>query len=79
MSFPVAPVNGEITTVNGIRYYYNSDYSAWIRLPNANLLPPQLDQLIQLWETTGTTQMKMYFMNGHLMAQAIIGLIYLQD
>ena len=43
-----------------------------------NLLPPQLDQLIQLWETTGTTQMKMCFMNGHLMAQVTTGLIYLQ-
>lgn len=35
MSFPVAPANGAVATVNGIRYYYNSDYSAWIRLPNA--------------------------------------------
>ena len=35
MSFPIAPVNGEQATVNGIRYYYSTPYSAWIRVTSA--------------------------------------------
>ena len=35
MSFPTSPVNGEQATVNGIRYYYSTPYSAWIRVTSA--------------------------------------------
>jgi|688.fasta_scaffold476466_3 hypothetical protein len=32
MSFPVSPVNGQITTVNGIRYSFNSTVNSWTRI-----------------------------------------------
>ncbi len=32
MTFPTSPTNGQQTTVNGIRYYYSTVYSAWIRI-----------------------------------------------
>lgn len=35
MSFPVAPTNGQVAIVNGIRYYYNSTTTAWIRISSA--------------------------------------------
>jgi hypothetical protein len=35
MSFPTSPTNNQITTVNGIRYYYASANNAWIRISNA--------------------------------------------
>lgn len=35
MSFPVAPANGQIATVNGIRYVYNATVRSWTRISNA--------------------------------------------
>ena len=35
MSFPVAPANGQIATVNGIRYVYNATVGSWTRISNA--------------------------------------------
>jgi len=32
MAFPVSPTNGQIATVNGIRYSYNSTQNSWVRL-----------------------------------------------
>ena len=37
MSFPISPTNGQITTVNGISYSYNSTDNAWTRVTAANL------------------------------------------
>jgi hypothetical protein len=31
MSFPISPANNQVTTVNGIRYVYNSTKNAWRR------------------------------------------------
>jgi hypothetical protein len=35
MSFPIAPTNGQITTVNGIKYIYRSATNSWARLGSA--------------------------------------------
>ena len=35
MPFPVSPTNGQTTTVNGIRYFYSSTKTAWIRVSSA--------------------------------------------
>ena len=32
MAFPTSPTNGQITTVNGIRYSYNSAQNYWARI-----------------------------------------------
>jgi len=34
MSFPTSPSNGQLATVNGITYVYNSAYTAWYRTGN---------------------------------------------
>jgi hypothetical protein len=34
MSFPATPTNGQLATVNGITYFYNSSYNAWLRQGN---------------------------------------------
>ena len=33
MAFPVSPTNGQVTTLNGIAYTYNSSNGTWTRLP----------------------------------------------
>ena len=35
MSFPVNPTNGQLATVNGIRYTYNGTTNSWVRIPLA--------------------------------------------
>ena len=35
MSFPVSPTNGQIATINGIRYVYSSTANSWTRISNA--------------------------------------------
>lgn len=35
MSFPTTPTNNQITTVNGIRYQYNTANNSWVKLSNA--------------------------------------------
>ena len=35
MPFPTSPTNGQITTVNGIRYSYSAATSSWTRISNA--------------------------------------------
>ena len=35
MSFPASPVNGQLATVNGITYVYNSANTAWLRQSTA--------------------------------------------
>lgn len=32
MAFPIAPTNGQITTVNGIRYSFSSVSNSWTRI-----------------------------------------------
>lgn len=32
MPFPISPTNGQIAVVNGIRYFYSTAYTAWIRI-----------------------------------------------
>jgi|688.fasta_scaffold939582_2 hypothetical protein len=32
MTFPVAPINGDTTTVNGISYVYDSSLRSWTRV-----------------------------------------------
>ncbi len=32
MSFPVAPINGDIATVNGIRYSFSTVSNSWTRI-----------------------------------------------
>jgi hypothetical protein len=34
MAFPISPVNGQTTTVNGIRYIYASTTNTWSRIPS---------------------------------------------
>jgi hypothetical protein len=36
MPFPTSPTNGQIATVNGIKYFYSALYTAWIRILTAN-------------------------------------------
>jgi len=35
MAFPTSPTNGQISTVNGIRYSYNTATNSWTRISNA--------------------------------------------
>jgi hypothetical protein len=35
MPFPTSPADGQITTVNGIRYSYSAATSSWTRISNA--------------------------------------------
>jgi len=35
MSFPIGPTNGQITTVNGLKYIYSSATNSWARLGSA--------------------------------------------
>ena len=35
MSFPTAPTNGQITTVNGIRYSYSTVFNSWTRISSS--------------------------------------------
>jgi hypothetical protein len=37
MAFPTSPTNGQIATVNGIRYSYNSTTRSWTRISNAKI------------------------------------------
>ena len=34
MAFPVSPVNGQIATINNIRYVYASATNTWSRIPS---------------------------------------------
>lgn len=36
MSFPSTPTNGQVATINGINYTYNSSLNTWTRVSNAN-------------------------------------------
>jgi hypothetical protein len=35
MTFPVSPTNGQITTVNGIRYFFSTVSNSWTRISSA--------------------------------------------
>jgi len=68
MSFPVSPTNGQITTVNGIRYSYNLVQNAWIRISSAKFTAaatgPSNPATGDHWYNTGEDTLYEYVSDG---------------
>ena len=71
MSFPSAPINGQITVVNGITYIYSDTESSWTRstvaiTPNytASPLRPATPTYGDFWYQTTTDILFQYLTDG---------------
>jgi hypothetical protein len=68
MSFPVSPVDGQIATVNSIRYVYAAVTSSWTRLLGtkyvASASAPSNPNLGDRWYDTGTDALYEYINDG---------------
>ena len=52
MAFPITPVNGQVTTINGITYVYNSSTSSWTRY---SMTLPTLSVIVDTFIGNGST------------------------
>ena len=68
MAFPVSPVDGQIATVNGIRYVYASASSSWTRLLGARYTAtasaPSNPNLGDQWYNTNTDALYEFISDG---------------
>ena len=68
MAFPTSPVNGQITTVNNIRYVFAAASSSWTRLLGTKYVAaassPSNPNLGDQWYNTGTDALYEYISDG---------------
>lgn len=68
MAFPVSPVDGQISTVNNIRYVYAAATSSWTRLLGTKYVAaasaPSNPNLGDQWYNTGTDALYEYISDG---------------
>lgn len=68
MSFPVSPINGQTTIVNGIQYTYSSSTNSWARTPlslyTTSSTPPTAPSLGNRWYNTTNDVIYEYVSDG---------------
>jgi hypothetical protein len=68
MAFPLSPVNGQTTTLNGINYIYNSTSGAWTRIATASsttsATAPTNPKVGDTWYDTATDDIYRYTSDG---------------
>lgn len=70
MSFPTSPINGEIATVNGIKYSYSSATNSWTRIAAGRFAaaaaasPPSNPALGDQWYNTNLDILFEYISDG---------------
>jgi len=74
MSFPISPINGQLATVNGIVYSYNSASFSWTRTASAlsgvaDLIVTNNANLTNIYSSVGN-------FTGNLIAAGIVGTTY---
>jgi hypothetical protein len=68
MAFPLSPVNGQTTTLNGINYIYNSTSGAWTRIASTSsttsATAPTNPKIGDTWYDTATDDIYRYTSDG---------------